>query len=225
MALSAASISNASRTLSSSTTFSPLNNSSKKISPSHFSSSLSLAHRSSLFRRSFVSQWGRRESLRGHVSSSVKAVLVDESKEKVKVLKGDMWSVHKFGGTCVGSSERIKNVADIILKDSSEGKLVVVSAMSKVTDMMYDLINKAQSRDDSYLSAVDAVFEKHRLTAMDLIDGDDLASFLSRLHHDINNLKAMLRAIYIAGHATESFSDFCCRTWGVVDCSDVVICC
>ncbi|KAJ6855376.1 bifunctional aspartokinase/homoserine dehydrogenase 2 [Populus alba x Populus x berolinensis] len=119
-----------------------------------------------------------------------------------------MWSVHKFGGTCVGSSERIKNVADIILKDSSEGKLVVVSAMSKVTDMMYDLINKAQSRDDSYLSAVDAVFEKHRLTAMDLIDGDDLASFLSRLHHDINNLKAMLRAIYIAGHATESFSDF-----------------
>ncbi|KAJ6744685.1 hypothetical protein OIU79_030916 [Salix purpurea] len=208
MALSAASISNASRTLSSSTTFSPLNNSSKKISPSHFSSSLSLAHRSSLFRRSFVSQWGRRESLRGHVSSSVKAVLVDESKEKVKVLKGDMWSVHKFGGTCVGSSERIKNVADIILKDSSEGKLVVVSAMSKVTDMMYDLINKAQSRDDSYLSAVDAVFEKHRLTAMDLIDGDDLASFLSRLHHDINNLKAMLRAIYIAGHATESFSDF-----------------
>ncbi|KAJ6855375.1 bifunctional aspartokinase/homoserine dehydrogenase 1 [Populus alba x Populus x berolinensis] len=206
MAFSAASISNTSRTLSSpSTTFSQLNN---KISPSHFSSSLSLSPRSSPFRRGFVSQWRRRESLRGHVSSSVKAVLVDESKEKFKLLKGDMWSVHKFGGTCVGSSERIKNVADIILKDSSEGKLVVVSAMSKVTDMMYDLINKAQSRDDSYLSAVDAVFEKHRLTAMDLIDGDDLASFLSRLHHDINNLKAMLRAIYIAGHATESFSDF-----------------
>ncbi|XP_011036271.1 PREDICTED: bifunctional aspartokinase/homoserine dehydrogenase 2, chloroplastic-like [Populus euphratica] len=206
MAFSAASISNTSRTLSSpSTTFSQLNN---KISPSHFSSSLSLSPRSSPFRRVFFSQWGGRESLRGFVSSSVKAVLVDESKEKVKFLKGDMWSVHKFGGTCVGSSERIKNVADIILKDSSEGKLVVVSAMSKVTDMMYDLINKAQSRDDSYLSAVDAVFEKHRLTAMDLIDGDDLANFLSRLHHDINNLKAMLHAIYIAGHATESFSDF-----------------
>ncbi|KAJ6379545.1 hypothetical protein OIU76_016229 [Salix suchowensis] len=119
-----------------------------------------------------------------------------------------MWSVHKFGGTCVGSSERIQNVAQVIVQDSSEGKLVVVSAMSKVTDMMYDLINKAQARDDSYVSAVDAVFEKHKLTAMDLLDGDDLASFLSRLHHDINNLKAMLRAIYIAGHATESFSDF-----------------
>ncbi|KAJ9676288.1 hypothetical protein PVL29_025014 [Vitis rotundifolia] len=127
--------------------------------------------------------------------------------EKVQLPKGDNWSVHKFGGTCVGTSERIKNVAEIIVKDDSERKLVVVSAMSKMTDMMYDLIYKAQSRDDSYISAVDAVLEKHRLTALDLLDGDDLASFLSRLHHDINEIKEMLRAIYIAGHASELFSD------------------
>lgn len=124
-------------------------------------------------------------------------VLPDETVEKVQLPKGDTWSVHKFGGTCVGSSERIKNVADIIVKDNSERKLVVVSAMSKVTDMMYDLIKKAQSRDDSFVSALDAVLEKHRLTAFDLLDGDDLNSFLSRLHDDIRNLKAMLRAIYI----------------------------
>uniref|UniRef100_A0A6N2MA76 ACT domain-containing protein n=1 Tax=Salix viminalis TaxID=40686 RepID=A0A6N2MA76_SALVM len=183
----------------------------KKISASPHFSLLSLTPpRPSISRSGFGSHWRRREpcSLHGHVSCSVKAVLLDESKEKLLLPKGDMWSVHKFGGTCVGSSERIQNVAQVIVQDSSEGKLVVVSAMSKVTDMMYDLINKAQARDDSYVSAVDAVFEKHKLTAMDLLDEDDLASFLSRLHHDINNLKAMLRAIYIAGHATESFSDF-----------------
>ncbi|XP_022718395.1 bifunctional aspartokinase/homoserine dehydrogenase 2, chloroplastic isoform X4 [Durio zibethinus] len=128
--------------------------------------------------------------------------------DKVHLPKGNMWAVHKFGGTCVGTSQRIKNVADIIVSDDSERKLVVVSAMSKVTDMMYDLINKAQSRDDSYISALDAVLEKHQSTALDLLDGDDLATFLSQLHHDISNLKAMLRAIYIAGHVTESFSDF-----------------
>ena len=122
---------------------------------------------------------------------------MDISPEIVTLSKADVWSVHKFGGTCVGSSERIKNVANIILNDDSERKLVVVSAMSKVTDMMYDLINKAQSRDESYESALDAVLEKHRSTALDLLDGDDLGSFLSRLHDDINNLKAMLRAIYI----------------------------
>lgn len=119
-----------------------------------------------------------------------------------------MWSVHKFGGTCVGSSDRIKNVAEIVVSDNTERKLVVVSAMSKVTDMMYDLIHKAESRDDSFLTALDAVLEKHTLTAKDMLEGDDLLSFLSKLHDDINNLKAMLRAIYIAGHVTESFSDF-----------------
>lgn len=70
--------------------------------------------------------------------------------------------------------------------------------MSKVTDMMHDLIQKARSRDDSYLNALGVVLEKHKLTAIDLLDGDDLASFLSRLHHDINSLKATPHAIYIA---------------------------
>lgn len=111
--------------------------------------------------------------------------------------KGKTWSVHKFGGTCVGTSLRIKNVADIVIGDDSDRKLVVVSAMSKVTDMMYDLIHKAQSRDESYVSALDAVFAKHSSTARDLLEGDDLISFLSQLHQDISNLKAMLQAIYI----------------------------
>lgn len=121
----------------------------------------------------------------------------DETIEKIQLPKGDSWSVHKFGGTCVGNSERIRNVANVIVKDQSERKLVVVSAMSKVTDMMYDLIYKAESRDDSYITALDAVLEKYKLTAVDLLDGDELASFLSKLQGDIKNLKAMLRAIYI----------------------------
>lgn len=124
-------------------------------------------------------------------------VVRETSVEEVQLPKGETWSVHKFGGTCVGSSDRIRNVAEIIQNDDSERRLVVVSAMSKVTDMMYDLIDKAQSRDDSYIAALDAVLEKHRLTALDLLQVDDLANFLSRLHHDIDNLKAMLHAIYI----------------------------
>ncbi|KAK9271152.1 hypothetical protein L1049_026741 [Liquidambar formosana] len=168
----------------------------------------SLLQHSSICKMSYASLRGRRESSNTHILASITDVSTDKSMEKVHLPKGDTWSVHKFGGTCVGSSQRIKNVAEIIINDDSERKLVVVSAMSKVTDMMYDLIYKAQSRDESYVSALDAVLEKHRVTALDLLDGDELASFLSRLHHDINNLKAMLRAIYIAGHATESFSDF-----------------
>lgn len=107
----------------------------------------------------------------------------------------------------MGTSKRIQNVADVVLSDSSERKLVVVSAMSKVTDMMYDLVDKAQSKDDSYTSALDNIFEKHMLTAKELLDGEDLVRFLSRLQADMSNLKAILLSMYIAGHATESFSD------------------
>ncbi|KAL5714022.1 Bifunctional aspartokinase/homoserine dehydrogenase 1 [Ranunculus cassubicifolius] len=162
--------------------------------------------RSFRFRAGCAIGRGKRDSLLSHVCASA-SVLADKSTEKVNLPKGDMWSVHKFGGTCVGTPERIKNVAEIIVSDDSERKLVVVSAMSKVTDMMYSLIEKAQSRDDSYVAVLDALLQKHIDTAQDLLDGDDLASFLSKLHDDIYKIKALLYAIYIAGHATESFSD------------------
>ncbi|KAL8257060.1 hypothetical protein R6Q59_029101 [Mikania micrantha] len=172
------------------------------------SSTSCLAQRSSVCKSGFSSHLERRESYNFKVSSSITDISTSEIPVESSIVKGDTWSIHKFGGTCVGTAQRIQNVANIVMEDSSERKLVVVSAMSKVTDMMYDLIEKAQSRDDSYELALDAVFEKHKLTALDLLDGDELASFLSTLSLDINNLKAMLRAIYIAGHGTESFSAF-----------------
>ncbi|GAB4861187.1 Bifunctional aspartokinase/homoserine dehydrogenase 1, chloroplastic [Ancistrocladus abbreviatus] len=176
--------------------------------PASISRNLSLVQHFPVPRQCLISQQGKQWSCSCQTYTSLTGISLDQSVEKIELPKGDMWSVHKFGGTCVGNSERIKNVANIIVNDDSERKLVVVSAMSKVTDMMYDLIQKAQSQDNSYISALDAVLEKHRLTVSEMLDGDELLSFLSGLHHDINNLKAMLHAIYIAGHATESFTDF-----------------
>lgn len=125
------------------------------------------------------------------------SVSVEQDEVNTYLPKGDMWSVHKFGGTCMGTPKRIQCVANIVLGDSSERKLIIVSAMSKVTDMMYNLVQKAQSRDDSYAIALAEVFEKHMTAAKDLLDGEDLARFLSQLHSDVSNLRAMLRAIYI----------------------------
>ncbi|OIW21262.1 hypothetical protein TanjilG_31375 [Lupinus angustifolius] len=173
----------------------------------HSPFSLSPLNHSHSLRKSLILPRGR-ESPSIRIRASLTDVSPKVSVEEKQLPKGESWSIHKFGGTCVGTSQRIKNVADIVINDDSDRKLVVVSAMSKVTDMMYDLINKAQSRDEAYISALDAVLEKHSLTAHDLLDGDSLATFLSLLHQDISNLKAMLRAIYIAGHATESFTDF-----------------
>ncbi|KAJ7525674.1 hypothetical protein O6H91_17G061300 [Diphasiastrum complanatum] len=122
---------------------------------------------------------------------------------------GETWSIHKFGGTCVGTYERIQNVAKIVVDDPSLRKVVVVSAMSKVTDMLYSMLEKAQSRRNDHVDALDLIFQKHKETATALLgEGDDLSKLLSNLEEDTHNLRAMLRAIYIAGHVTESFSDF-----------------
>lgn len=54
-----------------------------------------------------------------------------------------MLIVQKFGGTSVGTVERIQNVAQRIVKTVKEGNqvVVVVSAMGKTTDTLVDLAN------------------------------------------------------------------------------------
>ncbi len=69
------------------------------------------------------------------------------------------WKVHKFGGTCVGSSERISGVCDLLIESAKNGNqtLAVVSAMGvitkeepKVTDCLINATTMAAARDDKY---------------------------------------------------------------------------
>ncbi len=54
--------------------------------------------------------------------------------------------VMKFGGTSVGSIDKIKNVADIVIKEAKLNKLIVVlSAMSGVTNEMQKYIDDVSS--------------------------------------------------------------------------------
>ncbi len=55
--------------------------------------------------------------------------------------------VQKFGGTSVGTIERIQNVAKRIIDTKNEGHdvVVVVSAMGKSTDVLVDIAKKITS--------------------------------------------------------------------------------
>ncbi len=56
--------------------------------------------------------------------------------------------VMKFGGTSVGSIDKINNVANIVEKQSIDKKLIVVlSAMSGVTNKMQDYIDEIESNE------------------------------------------------------------------------------
>jgi aspartate kinase len=63
----------------------------------------------------------------------------------------------KFGGTSMGSAERMRVAAEIISEQQKKRPLtVVVSAMSKVTDLLVDTLRHAELGDRA---AVDASFE------------------------------------------------------------------
>ena len=70
------------------------------------------------------------------------------------------WKVHKFGGTCVGSSERISGVCDLLIDGAKRGNqtFAVVSAMGvitksepKVTDCLINATTMAAARSREYV--------------------------------------------------------------------------
>ena len=81
--------------------------------------------------------------------------------------------MHKFGGTCVASAERIENIAKYLIADPCASKVVVVSAMGshvtsplKVTDLLINMVNKAARQDEGFLLDLASLQEKHVDLAM-----------------------------------------------------------
>ena len=64
--------------------------------------------------------------------------------------------VMKFGGTSVGSAGSIRQVVEIVKASQSRNPLVVVSALSGVTDMLLASASKALDRSFSAKPATTA---------------------------------------------------------------------
>ena len=66
--------------------------------------------------------------------------------------------VLKFGGSSVGTPERIKVVKQIV-EDQKEPCIVVVSAFQSVTDQLIKVSNLAEKRDDSYKQILEEILK------------------------------------------------------------------
>ena len=72
--------------------------------------------------------------------------------------------VMKFGGTSVANADRLKNVADIVIQEKEKhgSPVVVLSAMSGVTNMLIEGGQKAKERSlDEALAIVKEIRQKH----------------------------------------------------------------
>ncbi|KAK9838066.1 hypothetical protein WJX74_011058 [Apatococcus lobatus] len=165
------------------------------------------------------SSWKVAQQRNSKCQTTVAAVLAEPPAAEAldECPRGSHCQIHKFGGTCVATADRIREAANLIASGAEQGQqVVVVSAMGshptsplKVTDLLLKMVDRASRRDQSFLLDLAAIQDKHVETAKQLLgEGRALNRFVARILDDIANLKAMLQAISIAGMSTDSFSDF-----------------
>lgn len=116
--------------------------------------------------------------------------------------------VLKFGGTSVANAENIKLVLDIVINKSKEDKLVVVvSALSKVTDLLQLASIKAASNDESFKDIVAEIEKKHLDTLKELIPVSEQSGLLSHLKRIVNHLETLLDGCFLLGELSPRTSD------------------
>ena len=116
--------------------------------------------------------------------------------------------VLKFGGTSVANAQNIKLVLDIVLNKSKKDKLVVVvSAFTKVTDLLVLASQKAASNDESFKEVVAEIEKKHLDAIKELIPVGEQSSSLSHIKRIINHLETLLDGCFLLGELSPRTSD------------------
>jgi aspartate kinase len=93
--------------------------------------------------------------------------------------------VMKFGGTSVADAAAFENVARIVASER-DARVVVVSAMSGVTDSLLAATN---------ITALENVFERHRAAAHELLDASRATAFIDRLREAEDQIAALLQSL------------------------------
>ena len=112
------------------------------------------------------------------------------------ILIGYIMKVLKFGGTSVGSPERIRGVKKII-ESQSAPCVIVVSAFQGITDELKHLSELASSRNEKYKTLLDKIILKHIEFASQLIVRDKLDVVIEKIKNISDDLKETLNGIFL----------------------------
>ncbi|EJL73906.1 bifunctional aspartate kinase/homoserine dehydrogenase I [Chryseobacterium populi] len=116
--------------------------------------------------------------------------------------------VLKFGGTSVAHASAILKVENIIKKESSDDKIVVVvSALHNVTDTLIKAAELASVADESYLQFIKGLEEKHLNLVKELIPISGQSSWLSFVKKHFNDIEDLCNGIFILGEFTARIKD------------------
>ncbi|MBP8944603.1 MAG: bifunctional aspartate kinase/homoserine dehydrogenase I [Paludibacteraceae bacterium] len=114
--------------------------------------------------------------------------------------------VLKFGGTSVGSVQGILNLKKIV-ESQNEQIVVVVSALSGVTDQLYHISKVAASGDESYLKEYDEMFRRHMEIIHQVISPEKKAKTISQVQTLFADLLNIFRGIYLIKDISTKITD------------------
>jgi aspartate kinase len=107
----------------------------------------------------------------------------------------------KFGGTSVGSAERMRVAAGLAAKERKKRPVaVVVSAMSKVTDLLIDTMRHAEAGDGAGVEQnLAALRQRHEKACCELLPAARQEAVLGQLHDTIDEFERLVRGMAMLG--------------------------
>jgi bifunctional aspartokinase / homoserine dehydrogenase 1 len=107
--------------------------------------------------------------------------------------------VMKFGGTSVGSPECMRRAAGLAAQASAQYRtVVVVSAMSKVTDLLLDTLKRGEAGDEEGVEAgIHVLRERHEEAARELLPASRLGDALGEIEGIVGRYARIARGILL----------------------------
>ncbi|HUX39154.1 MAG TPA: aspartate kinase [Rectinemataceae bacterium] len=118
--------------------------------------------------------------------------------------------VMKFGGSSVAGTERLRGVAALARARAAKGDavLLVLSAMSKVTDSLFAAGRAAESRDEAAaLATFEEIIGRHEAAAAELFGGDPPEAVKAALARAREEIVPVLRGAALLGTLPERSKD------------------
>jgi aspartokinase/homoserine dehydrogenase 1 len=114
--------------------------------------------------------------------------------------------VLKFGGSSVGSPDRIIGVKKII-EAQSEPCIVVISAFQGITDQLEKISGMARERDEKYKDLLKEIEQRHYDAVKELFQVNQQSNILAGIKILINELEETLHGVFLLQDLTPKTQD------------------
>ncbi|WP_224490141.1 bifunctional aspartate kinase/homoserine dehydrogenase I [Robertkochia flava] len=115
--------------------------------------------------------------------------------------------VLKFGGTSVGNPDNIRKVYQIIRNNHNQDLIVVVSAMSGVTNLLDQAVTTAASQNREFENALKELEEIHVIAIRELFPVALQSNLIGYLKKEVNKLETLLEGAFMIGECTPRLKD------------------